>query len=349
MLKVETLYASSASASAAYYTRYLTDAPGEQPGVWAGRQAAGLGLSGEVTTDALQTLLEGRDPVTGSRLGYELRDRTVADGREIKAVSGFDATFSAPKSLSTLWALTGDPGLLEAHDIAVTAAVEHLERFGSTTRVRADGRRLHPDTPRVDDGDVPPDDVTQGRPPGAHPRRDLGEGANVGWSLVGVGRPLLETASTDVGRAVPVGAARRAHTPLRGGVGADRHRTGRDRRHAQRPARRPVEAQRRHRRRDEREARQFPRPHGPPVDQGRARRDGLRGGGRHPAPQVRQRCRRPAITVAARGREPRLEPGRRGRARQPGGPGTGWRARRQGDCRRRGGGVVGVGVDVVSR
>ena len=146
MLKVETLYASSASASAAYYTRYLTDAPGEQPGVWAGRQAAGLGLSGEVTTDALQTLLEGRDPVTGSRLGYELRDRTVADGREIKAVSGFDATFSAPKSLSTLWALTGDPGLLEAHDIAVTAAVEHLERFGSTTRVRADGRRLHPDT-----------------------------------------------------------------------------------------------------------------------------------------------------------------------------------------------------------
>ena len=76
-----------------------------------------------------------------------------------KAVSGFDATFSAPKSLSVWWALTGDRRLLEAHDVAVTAALEHLERFGSTTRIRRDGGRLHPDTRRVDDGDVPPDDV----------------------------------------------------------------------------------------------------------------------------------------------------------------------------------------------
>ena len=39
MLRVTTLYASSASATAAYYTRYLA-APGEQPGVWCGQQAA---------------------------------------------------------------------------------------------------------------------------------------------------------------------------------------------------------------------------------------------------------------------------------------------------------------------
>ena len=77
----------------------------------------------------------------------------------MRAVSGFDATFSAPKSLSVWWALTGDDRLLEAHDVAVAAALEHLERFGSTTRIRSNGGRLHPDTQRVDDGDVPADDV----------------------------------------------------------------------------------------------------------------------------------------------------------------------------------------------
>ena len=82
----------------------------------------------------------------GSRLGRELVDRVKADGTVVRAVAGFDATFSAPKSLSVWWALTGDDRLLEAHDAAVTATLEHLERFGSTTRIRVDGRRLHPDT-----------------------------------------------------------------------------------------------------------------------------------------------------------------------------------------------------------
>jgi conjugative relaxase-like TrwC/TraI family protein len=39
-----------------------------------------------------------------------------------------------------------DHRLLDAHEVAVTAALEHVERFGSTTRIRADGARLHPDT-----------------------------------------------------------------------------------------------------------------------------------------------------------------------------------------------------------
>ena len=140
------VYASSAAATAAYYTRYLTEAPGEQPGLWSGNQAAGFGLAGEVTPASLQMLLEGRDPVSGSRLGRELVDRVKVDGTVVRAVAGFDATFSAPKSLSVWWALTGDHRLLDAHDAAVTATLEHLERFGSTTRIRVDGRRLHPDT-----------------------------------------------------------------------------------------------------------------------------------------------------------------------------------------------------------
>ena len=106
----------------------------------------GSGLSGRVEVEALESLLSGRDPTTGTPLGRELLDRYTADGRVVRAVSGFDATFSAPKSLSVWWALTGDRRLLEAHDVAVTAALAHLERFGSTTRIRSNGGRLHPDT-----------------------------------------------------------------------------------------------------------------------------------------------------------------------------------------------------------
>jgi conjugative relaxase-like TrwC/TraI family protein len=146
MLRVTTLHAASAAATAKYYAEYLTAAPGEEPGVWSGRQAAALGLSDRVDVDALESLLTGRDPSDGMSLGRELLDRFTADGRVIPAVSGFDATFSAPKSLSVWWALTGDHRLLDAHDVAVTAALEHLERFGSTTRIRSNGGRLHPDT-----------------------------------------------------------------------------------------------------------------------------------------------------------------------------------------------------------
>ena len=146
MLRVTTLYAGSAAATARYYTKYLTQAPGEQPGVWSGAQAASLGLSGEVSTDALELLLSGCDPLTGVTLGNPLVDRTTANGTVIRAVAGFDATVSAPKSLSVWWALTGDAGLAECHDVAVNAVVDYLERFGSTTRIRSNGGRLHPDS-----------------------------------------------------------------------------------------------------------------------------------------------------------------------------------------------------------
>ena len=53
MLRVTTLYASSAAATAGYYTQYLAQAVGEEPGVWSGVQADRLGVSGEVGADAL--------------------------------------------------------------------------------------------------------------------------------------------------------------------------------------------------------------------------------------------------------------------------------------------------------
>ena len=147
MLRVTTIYASGAAASAEYYANYLAQAPGEVPGVWAGTQAADFGLDGDVSQDDLLALLEARDPVSGTPLGRPFSDRTMSNGRVERAVAGFDATFSAPKSVSVLWALTQDERLLDAHDIAVSAALAHLERFGSTTRIRkGSDKRFHADT-----------------------------------------------------------------------------------------------------------------------------------------------------------------------------------------------------------
>jgi conjugative relaxase-like TrwC/TraI family protein len=146
MLRVTTIHASSAGPSARYYTRYLADDGPDGEGQWRGRQAEAQGLSGTVSTDDLEALLSGRDPITGTQLGSPLVDRVDAKGKIIPAVAGFDATFSAPKSLSVWWGLTGDPGLVEAHDAAVGAVLDHLERFGATTRVRVNGSRQHPDT-----------------------------------------------------------------------------------------------------------------------------------------------------------------------------------------------------------
>ncbi|MGQ0617677.1 MAG: MobF family relaxase, partial [Acidimicrobiia bacterium] len=53
--------------------------------------------------------------------------------------------FSAPKSVSVLWGLTGASGVLDAHNTAVGAVLAHLERYGCTTRVRVNGTRSFPD------------------------------------------------------------------------------------------------------------------------------------------------------------------------------------------------------------
>jgi conjugative relaxase-like TrwC/TraI family protein len=83
------------------------------------------------------------DPLVDSYLAFvagRCRPNTL------RAVAGFDATLSAPKSLSVWCALTGDEDLARCHDVAVAAVVEFIEHHGSTTRVRSNGHRLHPDS-----------------------------------------------------------------------------------------------------------------------------------------------------------------------------------------------------------
>jgi conjugative relaxase-like TrwC/TraI family protein len=73
---------------------------GESPGVWTGRWAQALGLAGVVEADALRRLVDGQHPGTGADL---------LAGSKPRKVLAFDVTFSAPKSVSLLWALGSDP------------------------------------------------------------------------------------------------------------------------------------------------------------------------------------------------------------------------------------------------
>ncbi|MDP9442220.1 MAG: relaxase domain-containing protein, partial [Actinomycetota bacterium] len=100
----------------------------EAPGEWQGGAAARLGLFGEFDADALSDVLGHRDPASGEPL---------SSGRSHPHVAGFDATFSAPKSVSLLFAL-GRPEVSNevrnAHDAAVRDALAVLEGEASVGR-----------------------------------------------------------------------------------------------------------------------------------------------------------------------------------------------------------------------
>src|SRR6202035_4577550 len=70
---------------------------GEAPGEWAGGGAYELGLTGRGSAGQFNALLEGRDPgARGARLRAGISEPTIA---------AFDLTFSAPKSVSVLFAV----------------------------------------------------------------------------------------------------------------------------------------------------------------------------------------------------------------------------------------------------
>ena len=105
---------------------------GEMPGRWIGAGAETLGLEGVVDGDALRSVLEGRDPGSGVRLGRVRSDH----------VPGFDLTFRAPKSVSVLFGVGGfeiSAAVRAAHDASVEAALGYLERAACWSRRGADG------------------------------------------------------------------------------------------------------------------------------------------------------------------------------------------------------------------
>jgi len=126
---------SSAAQGASYYERdgyYAKDDPEHrEASAWAGRGAEELGLKGPVDPDTFRAVLEGRVP-DGSdiRLG-----RRGKDG-EINHRPGRDLTFSAPKSVSLAALVGGDARIVEAHDRAVAATLDWIEKNAAETRMK---------------------------------------------------------------------------------------------------------------------------------------------------------------------------------------------------------------------
>jgi conjugative relaxase-like TrwC/TraI family protein len=111
------------------------DGRGESPGRWRGTGAKSLSLStrGTVKRHEFMRLMGGCQPADGSVLRAMGARSTV---------SGFDLTFSAPKSVSVLFAIADDHTvgeLLAAHECAVDAALSYLEREACATRRGRDG------------------------------------------------------------------------------------------------------------------------------------------------------------------------------------------------------------------
>ncbi|MGA8764403.1 MAG: MobF family relaxase [Candidatus Sulfotelmatobacter sp.] len=113
-------------------------------GEWQGRLAERFGLAGTVYAEDFAKLSQGQHPQTGEqivrqRASYEYQD---AEGKTIKTMehrAGWDATFSAPKSVSLTALVGGDERVREAHRESVRVALDQLEHY---TQARIGGN--HP-------------------------------------------------------------------------------------------------------------------------------------------------------------------------------------------------------------
>lgn len=110
---------------------------GEPPGEWLGLGASKIGLSGEVGREELKGILKALDPFSGEKLAQ--------NGGDAARHSGWDLTFSAPKSVSVLWALSDfetRKSIERAHENAVKSTLKILEEGGIVTRRGKGGARV---------------------------------------------------------------------------------------------------------------------------------------------------------------------------------------------------------------
>lgn len=131
--------------------RYYTDAvasgaedyyagQGEAQGRWVGSAAGTFELDGTVDAEAFHRMLNGSDPASGRVLRVAVR----GEGGELAAgvVRGFDLTFSAPKSVSVLYAAGDDRIAREVRaglDAATDDALAWLEQRACVVRRGAGG------------------------------------------------------------------------------------------------------------------------------------------------------------------------------------------------------------------
>jgi conjugative relaxase-like TrwC/TraI family protein len=126
----------SAAGAKKYFTESLTrdDAgyyhEGKEPaGEWGGKGAERLGLQGAVGQSDFFALCDNRNPETGEQL-------TVRN-KQVRRV-GYDFTFSAPKSVSVLYEMSGDEGILDAFRACIRETMTEMEPE-MKTRVRVKG------------------------------------------------------------------------------------------------------------------------------------------------------------------------------------------------------------------
>jgi conjugative relaxase-like TrwC/TraI family protein len=119
-------------------------------GEWRGKLAEEFALSGAVGALEFSRLAEGQHPATGEQLVQHrvAHEYKTDDGRTVTPVehrAGWDATFSAPKSVSLTALVGGDYGVREAHRRAVVFALNELEHY---TQARIGGNHAPETTGR---------------------------------------------------------------------------------------------------------------------------------------------------------------------------------------------------------
>src|ERR1051326_4385953 len=117
----------SASGAKRYYATADYYSEGQElVGSWGGKGAFRLGLEGAVDQVSFERLCDNLHPSTG----LPLTVRTRSERRV-----GYDFTFSVPKSVSLLYAMTGDQDILGAFRGAVDDTMREIEAE-MKTRVR---------------------------------------------------------------------------------------------------------------------------------------------------------------------------------------------------------------------
>ena len=137
---------SSASGAARYYTeqaRIEYYANEVVPSAWGGRGLEVAGLEGAVTAEALTRVLAGQvrervgaeldGPFEPTTVGRTVIDKTTGE-RVVQHRAGWDLTFAPPKSVSIEAEVFGRQGVRDAHEQAVTAAMDYLEAQAAQTR-----------------------------------------------------------------------------------------------------------------------------------------------------------------------------------------------------------------------
>ena len=139
-------------------------------GEWQGRLASQFGLAGAVSAEDFARLSQGQHPQTEEQLVQQRASHIYkdADGKTVKTMehrAGWDATFSAPKSVSITALVGGDDNVRMAHRESVRVALEQLENY---TQARIGGNhapettakfiaaKFEHDTARPVDGYVAP-------------------------------------------------------------------------------------------------------------------------------------------------------------------------------------------------